>query len=236
MGNKKHTTRILANELYDILRVNGYDKLTLRPYNHYNPDNTLWWIIPSKEWPAYKFWKIAIYKPEGHDYHRIGFHIEKGISTTAGKMLSTISAEKLCIRSDWVWNIFMEEINNGNFEGKLRFISEKFNLPLRISIQASNVTSEYDPSSKPVEGYENDHMIIYKFQGNELIVDDEYIKGEMRKYSKIDKINDLSELLNEKSMDWFWIDVIITFDFHNDGNEKLSETTLALIDNFKNYL
>jgi hypothetical protein len=37
----------------------SFDRLTPRPWNLYDPDATLWWLIPSGEWPAHKYTKLG---------------------------------------------------------------------------------------------------------------------------------------------------------------------------------
>lgn len=33
------------------------DEMTPRPFNRYEPGQTIWWLVPTKEWPAFKFGK-----------------------------------------------------------------------------------------------------------------------------------------------------------------------------------
>ncbi|NMR85766.1 hypothetical protein HKB06_08165, partial [Vibrio parahaemolyticus] len=99
----------------------------------------MWWLVPSKEWPSYKYGKIAIYKADKSDALRVGFYLEKGISSKAGKMLDPRTADKLCIKSDWVWHTFVDDIKNGKFKEILNEISKELNTPINLLIQASAI-------------------------------------------------------------------------------------------------
>lgn len=45
----------LATELNEYLKLG----LTPRPWNLYSPADTFWWLVPSNEWPAYRYGKLA---------------------------------------------------------------------------------------------------------------------------------------------------------------------------------
>lgn len=60
-------TKHLAQGVYDCLKTvnNNY---TLRPFNRLDMDRSMWWIIPSKEFPAYKYGKYFIYENSDGTY------------------------------------------------------------------------------------------------------------------------------------------------------------------------
>jgi hypothetical protein len=49
------SARKLAHALNAQLKLG----LTARPWNIYAPDDTFWWLIPSTDWPAYRYGKFA---------------------------------------------------------------------------------------------------------------------------------------------------------------------------------
>jgi hypothetical protein len=50
-----HTPEALAHAVNDQLNL----KLTPRPWNMYQAEDTLWWLVPSGDWPAYQHGKLA---------------------------------------------------------------------------------------------------------------------------------------------------------------------------------
>ena len=200
------SNQVIIHNILKDLKDRGYEGFTARPWNYFKPESTLWWLVPSKEWPSYKFGKLVLFRTK--EGYRVGFHIEKGISEIAGQMLSSKGARNLCTKPDWAWNSLLSDLTTGKFENSLKEISDTANKPLRISLQASNVTSEYDPYSEKIEGLETDHIIAFEYNTGELKILKDELKGEMRKYGYITKLNDLIGVFQEKDLEWFWIDFV----------------------------
>ena len=55
-----NSARELAYAINDI----GKPGLTPRPWNIYSPDDTFWWLVPTTEWPAYRYGKYAFSHPK----------------------------------------------------------------------------------------------------------------------------------------------------------------------------
>lgn len=109
--NEMISNQVITHEIMKALKVSGYDGFTARPRNYFKPETTLWWLVPSTEWPSYKYGKLVLYRTK--DGYRVGLHIEKGISELAGQMLSSKGARKLCVKPDWAWNNFISDLSNG---------------------------------------------------------------------------------------------------------------------------
>lgn len=225
------SNQVIIHEILNALKDSGYEGFTARPWNYFKPETTLWWLVPSTEWPSYKYGKLVLYRTK--EGYRIGFHIEKGISELAGQMLTSKSARKLCIKPEWAWHNFISDLSNGVFENRLKGISESAKLPLRISLQASNVTGEYDPYSEKIEGLETDHTMAFEYENGELKILQDEFKGEMRKYSNIGKLTELISVFQEKDMDWFWIDMFITAEVEIINKTHINELALTFVKFYK---
>ena len=224
------SNQVIIRDILKEIKANGYEGFTARPWNYYKPDSTLWWLVPSIQWPSYKFGKLVLFRSK--EGYRVGLHIEKGISEIAGQMLSSRSARKLCIKPDWAWNDIISDLSNGVFEDRLKIISDAAKMPLRISLQASNVTSEYDPYSEKIEGIETDHIMAFEFKDGEFKALQDELKGEMRKYGSIDKLTDLISVFQEKELEWFWIDMFVTFDVGKDRHDRLTDLALGFVKSY----
>jgi len=91
--------------------------LTARPYDFYNPDSA-WWLIPSTEWPAYKYGKFDFRYPDlahGKDkrYLTTGILVEKGITKEWQRRYGL--KDNLVMESTWRWHSFLEDIESGFF-------------------------------------------------------------------------------------------------------------------------
>jgi hypothetical protein len=96
--------------------------LTVRPYNRFEPLSTLWWLVPSIEWPAFRFGKLFFEAlnsvADNRDSLYCGFSIEKGLSGAA----TAFYPSNLLIDSRWTWQRLVgdsiEEFPN--FPGQMR--------------------------------------------------------------------------------------------------------------------
>lgn len=226
-SNDRISNQVIIHQILKDLKNRGYEGFTARPWNYFKPESTLWWLVPSTEWPSYKYGKLVLYRAK--EGYRIGFHIEKGISEIAGQMLSSKGARKLCTKPDWAWNILLSDLSDGEFENRLKEISDAAMKPLRISLQASNVTSDYDPYSEKIEGLETDHIIAFEYNSGELKILKDELKGEMRRYGNITKLTDLIGVFQEKDLDWFWIDMFVTADVESSNETHINEIALTFL-------
>lgn len=225
--NEMVSNQVIIHEIMDALKDNGYEGFTARPWNYFKAETTLWWLVPSTEWPSYKYGKLVLYRTK--EGYRFGFHIEKGISELAGQMRSSEDARKLCVKPDWAWNDFLSDLSSGIFEGKLKEISESAKLPLRISLQASNVIGEYDPYSEKIEGLESDHTMAFEYENGVFKILQDELKGVMRKFGNVDKLTDLMSVFQEKDMEWLWIDMFVTAEVEITNKTYISELALTFV-------
>jgi hypothetical protein len=226
------STNVASHKALDELKNRGFDHFTLRPWNYHKPENTLWWLVPSKEWPSYKYGKIAIYKPKNSEEFRVGFHLEKGISSKAGQMLSQRTAEKLCIKSDWVWHKLVEDIKSGKFEEILQEISNSVNSPIKLYIQASAIKDK-ESSVENFEGLELNNIIEFIYDGSVVKCVKANVKGEFRKYDYIDTIEGFIEIFEAKDMEWFWIDFFAVVEIPNSDWHQIETIVPSFIEHYR---
>lgn len=225
-------TNVVAHKVLEELKNRGFDHFTLRPWNLYKPENTLWWLVPSKDWPSYKYGKIAIYKPKNSDSLRVGFHLEKGISSKAAQILTPRTAEKLCIKSDWVWHTFVDDIKNGKFEEVLTEISKTVNAPIKLFIQASAIKDK-ESSVESFEGLELRNIIEFNYDGVSLKCIKENVKGELRAYTNIEKVGEFTNIFEAKDMEWFWIDFYAVIEVHSSDWNQIETIVPTFINSYQ---
>lgn len=56
---------------------------TARPYNFNDPDNSPWWLVPSTQWPAFRYGKY--YFCLDNTDLLIGLYVEKGVREKASE-------------------------------------------------------------------------------------------------------------------------------------------------------
>jgi hypothetical protein len=105
----------LAHGLNERLKLG----LTPRPWNLYSPADTFWWLVPSSEWPAYRYGKLAFSLSKDvprkdllglndsaiePDAIFAGFNVEKGygkVATVVNPALNRKPAQIIDPR--WLW-------------------------------------------------------------------------------------------------------------------------------------
>jgi hypothetical protein len=73
-----------ANTLAHAVSEAARGQYSPRPYNRYSPDETTWWLVPSTDWPAFKYAKLFFHAkpgdiPEGLKGIHCGLSVEKGL-------------------------------------------------------------------------------------------------------------------------------------------------------------
>jgi hypothetical protein len=93
--------------------------LSPRPWNLYSPSDTFWWLVPSTEWPAYRYGKLAFSLGKdtprkdliGFDDSQLdidhlfaGFNVEKGYSEVATFVNPALKRKTVQLVDDsWLW-------------------------------------------------------------------------------------------------------------------------------------
>jgi hypothetical protein len=110
MNSDFKTAQSLAHAVSDIASV----KLTPRPYNRFAPDDTIWWLVPSSDWPAYKFGKFFFetrtdrLPSESPESIYFGFYVEKGLSPVVGN----IYPRTWIMDDEWFWDDFLKQLES----------------------------------------------------------------------------------------------------------------------------
>ncbi len=103
---------------------------------------------------------------------------------------------------------------------------------MRISLRASNVTTEYDPYSEKIEGLETDHSMVFLYEDGNLRGLPDELKGEMRKYGSCSSLSGLKTILAGKELEWFWIDLYVVLHVEADNRGQIPDLALIFIENW----
>lgn len=173
----------LAQRLHKTLETK-HKRYTLRPFNRFDVEKSMWWIIPSKAYPAYKYGKYMV--DEGNDdTFLVGIHIEKGLEKALDYK------KNLMIDDSWVWYEFIEAVKNGEEKEILLNIHEEMKDTVQIGIL--------------VDVPESNEQLNYKLQEGRFINQDK---------QKAEDIKLIPDWINSfPQIEWFWVDFYITFTF-----------------------
>ncbi len=180
-----------------------------RPYNRYKAADTVWWIIPSNEWPAHKLAKFIIL--EGDQKIFFGFNVEKGYGENLGIGL----AQKHILSPDWSWHSFNEDLKSGKIDEVIKEINQKFNKSVKISIAVGVFNPGIDNSE---EKYSN--KISFEIENGEVFnFNNDLQSGYGTNLQNLNSVNSMADLYNkifEQSVDFYWLDFILSVGYEKD--------------------
>jgi hypothetical protein len=217
--------RKAALDIYEAITAPKSKKYTARPYNRYAPENSLWWLIPSTEWPAYKHGKVAISEEQKGEMF-FGINIEKAIGREAAACYQSKKAQKIIMDSEWCWYDFLKSLEEGEIAHAMNTIQESTNgLPLHFSLSGHVVD---DPALfDPYSGHAYGDQVVWHYEEGDL---NSLTQPENFFYplKAVDKISDLAEAISQISeLHWLWIDVYVGVIIENSVELKDDEVRRA---------
>jgi|GEM_PF-4015928 len=133
MNDIFNNSRTLVKEIQDI---SGLDLFRNR-YDRFKPDNTTWWLIPSNEFPAFKYGKLFFEMTERGMF--CGYHIEKGLNTEDDLRVHG----SFQMNGEWRWNKFMASLRTNDKDlvsALTEFASNELKSYIVVSTDGKNKT------------------------------------------------------------------------------------------------
>ncbi|WP_047154564.1 hypothetical protein [Aneurinibacillus tyrosinisolvens] len=98
----------LTKSIHECLKTQ-HKRFTLRPFNRYDHKKSMWWLIPSTEYPAYRFGKYFVCE-NGDGTYSVGLHVEKGLEKAVEYK------RELMLDDTWTWHDFTKALEKGDIE------------------------------------------------------------------------------------------------------------------------
>lgn len=220
MENVFKNSNVLSHAIKDIADID----LTPRPWNRFDPDNTIWWLVSSTDWPAYKYGKLFFDSRIGNTLNNkskiyYGFNVEKGLGNR------NFYHNSLIINNEWLWKEFIVSLSKITIPDKSIF-----------TIKASYMVDKID-SSDPQEVLEQkerlrighiffdlDKELTLSLLKKEINSTDLKVLNYFHKIAECQNIVDVSSLLLQiPDTDWIWVDLYIGHLLSKDNNISIEE-------------
>jgi len=192
-GIKFENAKELAERLQETLKSSN-KKYTIRPFNRFNVEKSLWWLVPSKVFPAYRFGKYMVDENKDGTFS-VGVHIEKGV----GKAIDY--KKDLMLDDTWVWHEFIKTIEQGEVENILRHINQSYKKNIQINVRVDIPKADEQLN---------------------LILQDGHWKNQSTQES-VQLMTIPNWIENFPQIEWFWVDFYITFSFRKVNGESEQE-------------
>ncbi len=194
-----------------------------RPWNRFEPDDTDWWIVPSTEWPAYRYGKgmfrLVEYLP---GQVLICLNVEKGFAPIVAEAFPSLASRGQIIDEQWAWHRFLQGLKDGSVGQIVKDFDEDISSELIIEISAwyPSDYDDFDPYSLPLRDSSIDEgcrsaedagLIWFKIEGEELKKLGDSCVGEIvEPIAGCLGFIDLSNALQTSpKLPWAWIDISV---------------------------
>lgn len=198
--------------------------LTPRPWQLYNPADTLWWLVPSTDWPAYRHGKFVFSlakdtprKPliglndSRIEFDRIfaGLNVEKGyghMATEVDPMLRRKSAQ--IIDNRWLWFTLVEGDGPTRFGELLAAVSASDRVDLYVVSSYVHDREDVRDRESDIQREHDAIMFSCHSAGISATLHNHFPVGVLR---GIDNAMDFVELADRLRTidDYHWVDIYV---------------------------
>jgi len=206
-----------AHAVYSFIK-DSYPHLVLRPFNRFDTPYTEWWIVPSSQWPAYKFSKFCFHRRprsrEGRLY--IGYYVEKGL----GRSLHGLPEVQVkhIMQDDWYWHKFVSHTKSGLIERTAKEVCNSAEISVRILIEAHEFNKVPEPDS---EKSEPSDWIEFAIQFPDLKW--MLVRAGQKVLAAVNESPSISSLAQQiealRDLDFYWLDwaIAVRFRYGQEG-------------------
>lgn len=200
------------------LEAQGWRGLTVRPFNMYDPDNTLWWIVPHSDWPAFRYGKLCFY-PERAISNSLfcGLNVEKGLPPSVAPAYPSAAGQRFIMKTDWTWFDFLKDVDSGKLRSALERASTEAASPAVIRFEAGVAKDPGSSDSQPNQPRRD--TVIFRTSGSSLTLEIvETPSGLLDELANSHALEDLKRTITQiPSPNWLWLDVFLGFVFRSSS-------------------
>ncbi len=174
--------------------------LVLRPYNRFDTKFSEWWLIPSSDWPAYRYGKLCFSKSDSvSDLMFTGFYVEKGL----GRQLADLTKANQMMGPNWLWHDFLNAARGGVLDAPMRAVMERTGEPLHIYLNLYEFNHVPDPDA---DGNVPDDQLEFSVRGDDLsftpTVEGKDVLVPLNRATNLQDL--VGHFIGLEKMTWYW--------------------------------
>ena len=126
----------------------GGPRLVRRPFNHYDPDYTSWYLVPSLALPFFKFGKYHFaWDEKVRDEIRCGLIVTKGLDPMLKAAYPSKRGKRLLMDDTWAWPHLLDGVRSGALFAAVRTAAERSGEPVTIEFSGGYIDDPglFDP-------------------------------------------------------------------------------------------
>jgi hypothetical protein len=181
-----------------------FAQASARPWDMHRPEESAWWLIPSREWPAYRHAKFFFDRdPSELAILQIGLYLEKGLSPHVREAYPSVRGSRLIMDSDWAWS---GVVSNEALTRLTEAVTGEGATAIRVEAQNVPDPESFDPHRPR---FTRSHA-TYAVTGINLLGDVDDAPGHLHPIHSAATIEELITGLRLLSEDpWLWIDLFV---------------------------
>lgn len=195
--------RIAANEILKMLN-SPCKHFTGRPWNQYEPDDSLWWLVPSTDWPAYKHGKLVFWADSNNIW--CGLHVEKGFGPALRHAGFKSIRDHHYLTDEWLWHEILNDMETGVFKEAVEPLWNHVD-KLMLSVDGGMARDrDFDPNAIGPD------VINFELSKDSLGIKNYKLpQVTLNPILKVSSLPELAKFLREssKETEWFWINLSI---------------------------
>ncbi len=194
---------------------------TPRPYNRFDPSNTIWWLVPDTDWPAYHYGK-AVLSPylDGGAAILAGLHVEKGYHEIAAAFRPDLHKRGMILSKTWTWHTrFLPGLDDGSLAGAAQAVATALHTPVLLNVVVSSLPDDAGDADWGMRFEQPDDedcrphelgSVLYQMDGSQLHKLDEHcIKAKTAFFARCASLADLSAAVGHTDVRWMWVDIYL---------------------------
>lgn len=185
---------------------------TARPHNQYEPDRTIWWLVPSVDWPAYRHAKLFF---DWRDDHRTGMwagiYVEKGVDPSLASYFTTAKGKRWIMSRDWDWHRLIARLQDGQLAQRIEDIAPDLPVPVHFRVDGAYASEDrFDPD---MAAYKADDYLFVRHDDDARVdlVGTPATGGKvLGDLAGIRSMDDMRRELSKLSKNaWVWVDFMV---------------------------
>ena len=181
-------------------------EMVARPWNRFDPVNSLWYLVPSPEWPAFRFGKAFLRTDDGGHTLRCGWNVEKGLE---GVGAAQLYPARSCLADHWHWHRLARAMQSGQVGRAAEEVAARSGCRVRLQVTAS-YSSVPEPDTV-LESRPTSNTLWFSVFGQDLSADP--VDAELQHLGPLAGCRNLASvpemLASLEEIAWLWIDVFL---------------------------
>lgn len=187
-------------------------ELVARPWDIGHPDTTAWWLVPSTEWPAYRYGKYHFDWGSHHGSTLLcGLYVEKGLGPEVRSLYPSAKGGRSIMGPNWTWFQFLRDLHDHRIERMIDIVARQLSSPIEFRIDGSYVTDPGSYEADTIRPRPDVYLLRWQKDAREFeLVEARRGANLLDELAAVKNFDELSSALSTFGNNpWLWVDVFI---------------------------